>query len=104
MRLALIGFIALTGCGGVFVAFVSNPGGTMSVVGTVTIVNVGFVADGHGSSAMVTVVTLINVGTANTVNLCGDQRSHFPMNQFVRVQFTSGIPCSGFVAVVIVSG
>lgn len=93
--------VGLSGCGAVFVGFVSNPGVVPSSInGTVTIVSLGFSVDGNGTMANVTEVTLVNLGTANTVAFCGDQRTLFPINQSIKVEFTNGTLCSTLVSVV----
>jgi hypothetical protein len=57
---------------------------------------------GDGTSVFVTFVTFLQTGTSSTVGFCGDQRSQFPMNQFVRTDFTPGPTCATLVVVVIV--
>lgn len=91
--------VVLAGCGAVFVGFVSNPGATLSITGTVTIVQLGFAGDGQDAIVNVTMVTLVNLGTIKTMNFCGDQQSLFPINQSVRAEFTSGTPCSTVLSV-----
>ena len=92
---------ALTGCGEVFVGFVSNPGNPVHVSGTVTVVQLQFISDGHGSSTTFTAVTLLNASTLSTFNFCGDQRTVFPVNQFVIVDFNTGIYCSTLIRVTV---
>src|SRR5258705_12547101 len=92
--------VGLSGCGAVFVGFVSNPGVVPSSInGTVTIVSLGFSADG-GTIVNVPQVTLVNLGIANTMAFCGDQRTLFPINQSLKVEFTNGTLCSTLVRVV----
>jgi len=87
--------LLLTGCGQIFVGFVSNPGNPGSVSGTVIIVQIESTKDLSGVSITVTAVTLSNnTGISSTFNFCGDQRSRFPINQQVRVDFISGSSCS----------
>ncbi len=87
--------ILLTGCGQIFVGFVSNPGNPATVSGTVITVQLESTNDLSGVSLTVTAVTLSNnTGITSTFSFCGDQRSRFPINQQVRVDFTSGISCS----------
>jgi hypothetical protein len=100
LALLAVSFLAL-GCGHTFVGFVSNPGGLRSVSGTVTIVQLGVINDGHGNLITFTGVTLIQNNTASTVNFCGDQRRQFPIDRFVRVDFTDGIFCSTLHAVTV---
>lgn len=91
----------LAGCGAVFVGFVSNPGVvSSSISGTVTIVFLGFSADSNGTVVNVTQVTLVNLGIAKTTAFCGDQRTLFPINQNLKVEFTNGTLCSTLVSVV----
>ena len=92
--------VLLSGCGQVFVGFVWNPNGTTGhISGTVISVQLGFIDDRHGTSATFTAVTLVNGGVSTTMNFCGDQRSLFPMNQFVSVDFHNGPYCSTLTAV-----
>ena len=96
--------LLLTGCEGIaFIGFSSNPGGNIIVSGTVSIVQLQYLHDGTGNTIMFTAVTLTNPGSAVTVNFCGDQRTQFPMNQLVRVNYNTGIYCSTLVTVVIVA-
>jgi hypothetical protein len=95
--------LALASCEGVFVGFVSNPGGTITIDGAVSIVQLGFVQDPSGEKVASTAVTFINTGTATTINFCGDQRVLFPMNHFVRATFTTGVLCSSLISTVVLS-
>jgi hypothetical protein len=92
--------LVLTSCGDVFFrgAILTTP---QSVSGTVSLVQLTVVFD-HGSSITVTAVTLLGPNRANSINFCGDQRSQFPMNQFVKANFNPGNPCSTLVLVVVV--
>ena len=65
------------GCGQVFVGFVSNPGNSMRISGTVSTVQLAFVNNGHGTSVVITAVTFNNGGTAATINFCGDGEASF---------------------------
>ena len=107
MRFALIQCVALclmlAGCSGFFVGFVSNPGGMRSLSGTVSIVNLGFIQDPMGAKVTLTAVTFINPETTVTINFCGDQRSQFPLNRPVRVDFNSGFQCATLGAVVVIA-
>lgn len=106
MRFVTIGLVfvlifTLTGCGAVFVGFVSNQGVAPSnVSGTVTIVQIGLVSDEQGNIANVTLVTLVDLGLAKTMTFCGDQRTFFPINQSLRAEFTKGTLCSTVVSIV----
>lgn len=96
--------LPLTGCEGiVFIGFSSNPGGNVIVSGTVSIVQLQYLHDGTGNTIMFTAVTLVNPGSAVTINICGDQRNSFPMNQLVRVNYNTGVFCSTLITVVIVT-
>lgn len=90
----------LTGCGAYFVGFVSNPGGTSTVVGIVTTVQ----PQPTGSPVpSVTAVTFFDAGTSVTMNFCGDQQGQFPLDRSVRVTFNAGASCSTLVAVTVAS-
>ena len=93
--------VGLSGCGAVFVGFVSNPGVVpSSISGTVAIVSLGFSAAGNGTIVNVTQVTLVHLSTANTMAFCRDQRTLFPINQSLKVEFTNETLCSALVRVV----
>jgi hypothetical protein len=102
-RAVLIGLLALsfTGCGQTFVGFISNPGSPAAFTGTVSVVHLTVMDNGSGTMVNVTAVTLIEVPGVTNVNVCGDHVSQFPLNQAVRVNVTSGVPCSTLVGVVI---
>jgi len=106
-RLTLVLLLAQSlmtaGCDAFFVGFVSNPGGTKTVSGTVSIVQLSFVHDITGKTIMVTAVTFLNPGTATTVNFCGDQHDRFPVNSVAQADFNTGVLCSALVAVVVTS-
>jgi uncharacterized protein YceK len=99
MRVLFLHLVAicllLTGCGAVFVGFVSNPGFPTTVSGTVVTVQLLSTNGPNGVSVSFTAVTLNNnAGFSSTFDFCGDQRSRFPINQAVRVEFISGASCS----------
>lgn len=86
-------------CGGYyFFGFVSNPGGTQTVTGIVSVVTFSFVQDPTGMSTNVTAVTFLNSGSSNTITFCGDQRSKFHINNSEKVTFTTGALCSSLVS------
>jgi hypothetical protein len=92
-----------TGCSGFYaVGFVSNPGGTSSVTGTVSLVNFGFIQDVSGVQIDFTAVTFVNLGTATTISFCGDQRSKFRVNRSMQAVFSSGVFCANLVSVMFV--
>lgn len=101
--LALCGCcIAVASCGGAFfVGFVSNPGRTTTITGTVTTVSDGF-ASGPTGETSVTVVTFTDSEIATTLYFCGEQQKLFPLNQTVRAEFTAGVLCSVLVRVVVI--
>jgi hypothetical protein len=100
LTVVLVLVTVLAGCGAVFVGFVSNPGVVPTTIsGTVTIVFLGITADANGTVAQVTQVTLVTSSVAKTMAFCGDQRTLFPINQSLKVEFTSGTPCSTLVSV-----
>ncbi len=90
----------VTGCG-TFVGFVSNPGVPMNVNGTVTVVHLAVIDAANGIGVTVTTVTLLDADKQANLVICGDQVSLFPMNQAVQVRFTTGVPCSTLVGVVV---
>jgi hypothetical protein len=95
--------LLLSGCGQVFVGFASNPQIAPSTVsGMITIVHLGFATGDGGVEVTFTVVTFVNGGLSNTLDFCGDQRSQFPINQSVKVNFTPGNICSTLVTVVVI--
>ena len=97
-------WLLLTGCGAVFVGFVSNPQiPSSSLSGRVTAAVLASVNDLHGNSVTITIVTLTNGGLASTPNFCGDQRAFFPINNVVRVDFTQETQCLSPVKVVIIN-
>src|SRR3954470_8291257 len=96
-----VGCIASVSCGdSFFVGFVSNPGGSSSVTGTVTAVNSGFASSPSGTTSL-TVVTFDNSGTSITIYFCGDHHALFPINQSVRAEYTGGIACALLTRVVV---
>ncbi len=94
--------VGLAGCGAVFVGFVSNPGVVpSSISGTITIVHLGFSADSSGAVVNVTLVTLVDLGSTSTMAFCGDERTLFPVDQTLKVEFTNGTLCSTLVSVAV---
>jgi hypothetical protein len=91
----------LEGCGASFVGFVSNPGGSQTISGTVSAVQLSYILDVTGETIPFTAVTFLNSGTATTINFCGDQRLNFPEDRQVRADFTTGVFCSTLLAVVV---
>jgi hypothetical protein len=89
-------------CGNVFVRGFWNGGTQMQTVsGTVSVVQFTVVVVGDNASTQVTVVTLMNNFASSTVSFCGDQRSRFPLNNFVLATFQPGQSCSDLVTVAI---
>jgi hypothetical protein len=102
--LTLLVWLLLTGCGKIFVGFVSNPQIPSSTLsGKVTAVVLGSVNDLHGNPLTITIVTLANGALASTPSFCGDQRAFFPINNVVQVDFTQETQCLSVVKVVIIS-
>lgn len=91
------------GCGAYFVGFVSNPGGSQTISGTVSTVQLSFIQDITGETIPLTAVTFLNPGTATTLNFCGDQQEKFPVGSDVRADFSTGVLCSTLLAVVVVT-
>jgi hypothetical protein len=81
-------------CGDIFVRGAIN---TQSASGLVSIVQ--FSAS-SGSGVSITIITLTSNGMASTRSFCGDQRTLFPLNRDVRVNFTPGNSCDSVVTVV----
>lgn len=99
----LLGGLLLSGCGQIFVGFVSNPQiPSSSLTGRVTSAVLSSVNDLHGNPLTVTIVTLTNGGLASTPDFCGDQRAQFPINSVVQVDFTQETQCLSLVKVVII--
>jgi hypothetical protein len=89
---------ALCGCGSKF--FVRGAINTGTVSGTVSAVELSIVSD-NGASVTVTLVTFLESGMPNSMNFCGDQRSLFPLDQFVRASFTPTPECASIVQITI---
>jgi hypothetical protein len=101
--ITLIGLLVLAGCGGVtFRATTLQSGSTIqSTSGFVSIVQFTAMGDGNGTTVDVTFVTLAQSGAANQLAFCGNVANQFPMNSFVKVNFTPTPTCvSSFVVVV----
>ena len=93
--------VPLTGCGSVFfVGGALNPG-TSSISGVVSIVQVSAVIGDSGTTVQVTFVTFQRDGIPSTIGFCGDERDRFPMQQFVRANFTPGQTCASIVTIVL---
>jgi hypothetical protein len=91
----------LTGCGNVFVRG-ALPGGTSSISGSVSVVQLSAIVGENGTTVQITFVTLLQAGTSSTIGFCGDQRSQFPMQQTIRAEFNPGRTCASIVTIVIV--
>jgi len=90
--------LASLGCGSVFV----NANFQASTIsGTVSLVQLSSVVTGDGTTVVVTFVTFFQTGGSTTVGFCGDQRTQFPMDQFIRANFTPGQSCASIVEIVI---
>src|SRR5437899_12056721 len=81
--------LLLSGCGSIFVGFVSNPSLPTTVTGTVIRVQVGTAKDVNGISVAVTTVTLDSRTISNSYTLCADQLSEFPINSVFQDTFVS---------------
>jgi hypothetical protein len=73
--------------------------GTQSAAGTVSIVQFS-ASTGEGVS--VTIITLTGNSVANTLSFCGDQRTLFPVDKQVKINFTPGQPCATVLTVTLV--
>ena len=91
----------LTACGNVFVRG-ALPGGLSTVSGSVSVVQLSAAIGENGTTVQITLVTLVQSGTSSTIGFCGDQRSHFPMQQTVRAEFNPGRTCASIVTILIV--
>lgn len=90
----LLAALSLTGCGAVFVGFISNPQlPPSSTTGKIVAVVLGSVDDPQRNPLTITTVTLVNAGLESTLNFCGDQRARLPIDEVVRVDFTREISC-----------
>lgn len=92
------------GCSGAsFVGFVSNPGGTGQVTGTITAVVLGSVENDTGAVQTITTVTFSNGVFGTSIGFCGDQRDVFPLDRVAMVNFTPGASCSTFISIAFVN-
>jgi hypothetical protein len=96
--LALLLLTTSMGCGNVYFRGALQ---NSNVSGTISVVQLSAVISGDGSMVNVTFVTFLQAGSSTTIGFCGDQRSQFPIDQFVRANFTPGQPCAGIVQIVI---
>ena len=101
--LLLLTCVLYEGCGAYFVGFISNPGGSQTISGEVSIVQLNSVRDVTGETILLTGVTFLSPGTEATINFCGDQRGGFPLNRQVRAEFTNGVVCSTLLGVVVIT-
>ena len=101
--LFLVDFLTtiFTACGNVFVRG-TLPGGLSTVSGSVSVVQLSAAIGENGTTVQITLVTLLQSGTSSTIGFCGDQRSHFPMQQTVRAEFNPGQTCATIVTILIV--
>ena len=86
--------LLLPACGNVFVS--GSWTGRQTTSGIVTIVQFTIVSNGN---TQVTVVTFANGVTGTSQTFCGDQRTQFPLNDFVLATFTPGPICSNLFSV-----
>ena len=93
--------VGSVGCGTIFVrgalggsGIVQTASGFVSVVQFTNVARNGILID-------VTLVTFLQNGSSTTLTFCGDQRSLFPMNQFVTANFTPGQPCAEVLTIVV---
>lgn len=96
-----LGFALLAawcGCGSKF--FIRGAINTGTVSGTVSVVELSIVSD-NGASVTVTQVTFLASGMPTSMNFCGDQRSLFPLDQFVKASFTPAPACATIVQVTV---
>lgn len=91
LALWLLPCFLFDGCGTYFVGFVSNPGGSQTISGTVSTAQLVFFRDITGATIMLTAVTFLNPGTETTINFCGDQRGKFQVDHDVQVDFNTAV-------------
>lgn len=103
LALWLLPCFLFEGCGTYFVGFVSNPGGSQTISGTVSTMQLSSIRDITGETIILTAVTFMNSGTATTINFCGDQQDKFPVDHDVQADFSTGVYCSRLLAVVVVT-
>lgn len=77
-------------CGDVFLRGAINPG-TQTTTGTISIVQFS-ASSGNGVS--ITIITLTGNSVASTLSFCGDQRTLFPLDRQVQINFTPGQACA----------
>ena len=100
--LVFVSFLTVVGCGNIlFRGDLGGNGIVQTASGFVSVVSVTNMPDGNGTFIDVTLITFLLNGNATTMTFCGDQRNQFPMDQFVRANFTPGQPCADIVTVVI---
>ena len=99
--LSCVLLVGSTGCGNIFVqGALGGSGIVQTATGFVRVVEFTDVS-GNGTLIDVTLVTLLQNGRATTLTFCGDQRTQFPMNQFVTANFTPGQPCAEVLTIVV---
>lgn len=96
--LALACLLTTVSCGDIFVRGAITPG-TQSTSGMVSIVQ--FSAD-SGAGVSVTIITLIGNSVPNTLSFCGDQRTLFPLDNQVQINFTPGQACATVLTVTVI--
>jgi hypothetical protein len=92
--------LLISGCGNVFIRG-SLGGGTQTVSGIVSVVQLTVVIDANHVSTQVTIVTFLDNLASSTFSFCGDQRSQFLPERFAQATFTPGQPCDTLLTVVI---
>jgi hypothetical protein len=102
-RLVLLAIFAVllscVACGDIFVRGAINPG-FQSTTGTVSVVQL---SASSGSGVTITIITLMENNAASTLNFCGDQRTLFPLEQQVQINFRPGSPCASVLAVNVIA-
>jgi hypothetical protein len=89
--------LSTASCGDIFVRGAINPGSQVAS-GVVSIIQFSAVS---GDGVSITIITLTSNGIGTTFNFCGDQRTRFPLNRQVNVNFMPGNSCDSVVAVVL---
>ena len=93
----LVCLVTSVACGDIFVRGAINTG-PQSASGIVSIVQ--FSAS-SGGGVSITIITLTGDRMASTLRFCGDQRTLFPVDQQVQINFTPGTPCAAVLRVIV---
>ncbi len=93
--------IALCGCGAVIIVGGTHLS-TFSVSGLIIGVNCTTVIGFSGEAVTVTIVTFEQTAGATSLTFCGNVVPHFPMNNFITVNYTPAPICTTAFVIVLV--